>query len=631
MFLFLQEHWLPHHEANDRLCKEIPDYNFSSTSSDMFTAAEDKVLESGPTWHGTSIGWIQNINSNIQKLPVINERFCGIKYSENKTNTKILAYSVYLPTAGLDDEFLRVLSLLSFDIENNHDEKCCILIGCDSNQSDKSTKRRTEAMKQFYSRFSLNSILLTETPTFHHNNQTSVSKIDHILYFVPENSTVNVKLHNHLCVLENSSNLSSHDTLVGQLTLPYVNNSSETETDYSSTYIPFIVSKPKWNEAGLLGYQKQSAEILTKLSNTFDKPEYIPILSELFSKMLVLSAENNFETFTPSRNTGKHKSFISSNHRNAFTQHEIVCQKWRRQGRPGDKSHPAKRAKVISQQNLQKIVREEEALKARQTHDDLMYTFNNNISQVCKKLKRIRGEQIKDTNIPFLETLNGKYSGQNVLEGFCSNTETLCKSSEDFQNEFYKMCVEDNMIIFDIVCKEAMNIPHMTLQDLKNIIFRKLKLNKACDIYKLTVEHLRYAGDEALQLIVLLLNSIIENINYLSSAQLNTALASIVFKGKNRVNTHHKSFRQVRVTPLLGRCLDEFIRPNLVKITKPLQNNSQYGFTKNVTYMMSALQRHEVEKFCIDTKKTFYGCSLDGESAFEVVNSYSDQRVILCW
>ena len=36
--------------------------------------------------------------------------------------------------------------------------------------------------------------------------------------------------------------------------------------------------------------------------------------------------------------------------------------------------------------------------------------------------------------------------------------------------------------------------------------------------------------------------------------------------------------------------------------------------------MMAALQRHEVEKFCADNKKTFFGCSLDGESAFEVVN-----------
>ena len=46
--------------------------------------------------------------------------------------------------------------------------------------------------------------------------------------------------------------------------------------------------------------------------------------------------------------------------------------------------------------------------------------------------------------------------------------------------------------------------------------------------------------------------------------------------------------------------------------------------------MMGALQRHEIEKFCIDSKKTFFGCSLDGESAFEVVNRAIQTRELYC-
>ena len=99
-------------------------------------------------------------------------------------------------------------------------------------------------------------------------------------------------------------------------------------------------------------------------------------------------------------------------------------------------------------------------------------------------------------------------------------------------------------MIFDISCQEEINIPHMTLEYLKDIIFKKLKLNKACDIYKLTVEHLRYAGDETLVIILSLLKSIIDNIDYLLSTQLNTAAASIVHKGKNKSIYNHKSYRQ---------------------------------------------------------------------------------------
>ena len=175
-----------------------------------------------------------------------------------------------------------------------------------------------------------------------------------------------------------------------------------------------------------------------------------------------------------------------------------------------------------------------------------------------------------NVEISSIETLNG----------------TFCNNDSDFDHGFYKMCSQDNMIILDIASQEKINIPHMSLSVLKDIIFKKLKLNKACDINKLTVEHLRYAGDETLSLILTLLNSIIDNINYLSSSQLNTSVASIVYKAKNKSIYQHKSYRQVRVSPLIGRCLDEFLRPNLVKITKPIQNSSQYGFTENVTYMM---------------------------------------------
>ena len=91
------------------------------------------------------------------------------------------------------------------------------------------------------------------------------------------------------------------------------------------------------------------------------------------------------------------------------------------------------------------------------------------------------------------------------------------------------------MIILELIESEKIIIPKMRLIDLKDIIFKTLKLNKACDIFKLTVEHLRNCGDRTLTLILQLLNLIIEHLNYLSSPQLNTAVATIIHKGKGKV------------------------------------------------------------------------------------------------
>ena len=220
-----------------------------------------------------------------------------------------------------------------------------------------------------------------------------------------------------------------------------------------------------------------------------------------------------------------------------------------------------------------------------------------------------------------------------MLEGFCANTEKLCNEDNDdieLNNEFYKLCEEDNMTIFEITSQDQVKVPHMELSDLKDIIFKRLKPNKACNIFKLTVEHLRNAGDQTLSLILRLLNSIIDNLNYLSSPQLNTAIATIVFKGKGKPVYQHKSYRQVRVTPFVGHLLDEYLRPVKIESARHQQNINQYGFTENITYMMGALQTHKVEKYCIDNKITFFGCSLDGESAFEVVDRTIQLRELYC-
>ena len=256
----------------------------------------------------------------------------------------------------------------------------------------------------------------------------------------------------------------------------------------------------------------------------------------------------------------------------------------------------------------------------------------SDLSKACKKLKTMKGDYGHQSEIDFIETLCGKYEGINVLEGFCANTELLCNRKPDDKNdhEFLKMCQGDNEVIIELSKDDNLEIPHMNLIILKEIVFKRLKLNKACDLFKLTVEHLRFVGDENLKLILRLLNLIIDNLNYISAPQLNTAIATVVHKGKSKPVYNHKSYRQVRVSPLIGRLLDEYLRPSKVAMTRPLQNMNQYGFTENMNYLLGALQRHEAEKYCLDNKLTFFGCSLDGESAFEVVNRDIQLRELYC-
>ena len=151
MFIFLQEHWLPHHEAQTSLNTEFSSYNFHTTSSDMFLPTEDLILKSGPTWHGTAIGWPISVNTKVVKVPVICERFCGVLYTETSGMT-ILAYSAYLPTSGQDDDFIETIDQLTADIQNitKNNENIALLVGLDSNNSEKSSKFPSPRLITFF-------------------------------------------------------------------------------------------------------------------------------------------------------------------------------------------------------------------------------------------------------------------------------------------------------------------------------------------------------------------------------------------------------------------------------------------------------------------------------------------------
>ena len=502
----------------------------------MFSPVEDLMMTPGTAWQGTSIGWSSEIDKHITKLPIVSERFCGVNFTNKDTH--ILAYTAYLPTSGNDDYFLEVLDQFQSDITNHKHSNSAIIVGTDTNQSEKSSKRRTEAMDRFKEKFSMKSILMSNQPTFHHNNQVATSAIDTILYYIPANSEIKLEFLDHLCKLNNSANLSSHDVILGALKIPLANKNNS-EDDFSSTYEDFTVKKPKWDDSGIPSYQNQTFNILSQLFDVYKGPEFIPALSEMCSKTLVLSAEMNFEYSKPNQHKNKKSfSWFPQDLREAYFDHEKVCKQWRAAGRPHAADHPAKAAKLQSQRRLQKLSRQAESEKALKQHEGLMKAHSNDINSVCGILKRMRGEKSKSTEIDYIETLCGTYTGNNVLEGFRANTEILCNTNSCTGGEddnFYKMCYEDNQIILELIESEKIIIPKMRLIDLKDIIFKTLKLNKACNIFKLTVEHLRNCGDRTLTLILQLLNLIIEHLNYLSSPQLNTAVATIIHKGKGKV------------------------------------------------------------------------------------------------
>ena len=61
-------------------------------------------------------------------------------------------------------------------------------------------------------------------------------------------------------------------------------------------------------------------------------------------------------------------------------------------------------------------------------------------------------------------------------------------------------------------------------------------------------------------------------------------------------------------------------------IYSPRQNINQYGFTEEIDYKLGIVQRYDCQQHALDEKKTLFGMTIDGLSAFDVVF-----RPILLW
>ena len=166
-------------------------------------------------------------------------------------------------------------------------------------------------------------------------------------------------------------------------------------------------------------------------------------------------------------------------------------------------------------------------------------------------MKKARGE--KSNNVTsVLNTPVGPYLGDDVLEGFTADAEFLGMSNEglnNFDRNFYNLCKLDNSYIFDFTAAEdQVKIPPMDISQLDQILFTKMKPGKACDIYHLTVEHLRHCGLEAKLCILELINRIFQDIFFLTCPQIKLGLGTAVFKGKNKPSSKSNSYRRITVS-----------------------------------------------------------------------------------
>ena len=417
------------------------------------------------------------------------------------------------------------------------------------------------------------------------------------------------------CTLETPLNLSSHDPIETTVDIPI---DEPKESKFSNTYENFNRRKVIWDVLKLPGYQELAGKALTDALMYWDTPESLPLLSSLLSSLLVSCATMVFES--KSANHKVSPKLPSKAIRQAQNNLKKLFKSWKKAGKPTS-NVPSRLNYTEARASLQRLIRQEANFLLTRQQNHLMSLKKKDQSRIFAAVKKFRGDnQSKMT--PVLSTPIGTFHGDDVLEGFAADTEHLGRSNEGdnfFDQGFYKLCKLDNLYIFEFSCTEDVKIPPMTMKQLTHILNSKMKAGKACDVYHLTVEHLRHCGSQAQQQILNYINRILKNIYYLSCPQIKLGLGTPIYKAKKKPLAMSSSYRRITVSPVLGAIIDYYLDPIAESVFRPVQSPDQLGFSSGVSYLLAAIQRGECQRWAIDQKMTCFGVSLDGESAFPSV------------
>ena len=612
--VFLQELWTSYNQKAN-LNKAFPDYSIEISTPDMFTPPEDLLCTSDHTWHGSGILWHDSLDSTVTVLKTINDRFASIKLVLQ--DKKFLVFSVYFPTSGKDDEYLDCIGdLVNFAVEHQENDEI-ILIGTDSNCSEKSSTRRILAFNNMCERLNLKKVSTTH-PTFHHHNNLSESNIDYFL--ITKDYASNLSEPTVSCSLVTPGNFSSHDPVSAILQVLGAEPPPPGDV-YSHTYTDFTQRKVVWDPSKVCDYQQAAAIALAKYSSMFPLPEQIPLKCELYSNLLVKAAEMYMDS-KPVKKPCRFTMKVPHTVHQAWLKLKCAFKIWKKEGKGKDMARHSYQVLRQAKSTFQCKYRQHREYNHIKNNNTMMQADIRNKRQFFKTIKNIRGG--KSSNNPgSLITPTGSYHGTDILEGFTAYAELLGQEVgevPEFDNSFYKLCILDNLYIFEFKGQDAIKIPEMRIEDLDTIVNKEMKLGKASDVYKLTAEHLRYAGTKAKQIILELMNDIINNIYYLTCPQVKKGLSTPAYKGKRKPANISSSYRRITVTPQLGSLLDRYIDPMAEHIFRRVQSSHQLGFTSSLSYLVAAVERGECQRYALDTKQTCFGVSFDGQAAFPSVD-----------
>ena len=587
------------------------EYCSTLSSEDIFDPELPLIKQSAKG--GTMTLWKKELDQYVSIEASPSSSFLPILFSP-PGHRPTIHLSVYLPTAGKDDEYVEVvLRIVQFVTElGGKFPEASIYIRGDLNSNPKNKKRRIIFKKL------CDDLDLAETPvehpTYHHflGDGRSDSQLDVLLHSKKSTETL-LKV---FCKLENPLVTSHHDALLSSFQLP---PQLLPRTPPSNPLAPRLVNtrvKIHWTDAGVQAYKNCVSENLSRLRSTWLDPSsrgsFTVLLQSTNSFLDICARETN--TFSTLSNKPKDKSvkkprFLQLSERKLLRSHKLL-----KKSQDGDPDYVkiSRSHKDLKRHHLQLL---------RYSNIQQCATRDRTLNTICTQNPSSAYKSIKSMSKPRTSKISkltvGKrtYLGDTVPDGMFESIKSLKTEPppKEYEPEHPDFS-EEYRHILDI-CKAGRHIPPLSKK--KSLEILKSVRKNVNDFYSITALHYINAGQAGYDHFHSLLNAVITNVNLAGITELNTIYACVLYKGHGKEKTSDRSYRTISTCPLLSKGLDIYVRDLSLDAWNDQQAPTQFQ-GEGMSHELAALLLTETIQHSLHvTKLPVFALFLDAKSAFD--------------
>ena len=526
-----------------------------------------------------------------------------------------LHVAIYLPTAGRDTEFaieLANLDCLLNDLAEKYPGLLMYIRG-DANVNHKN-KNRVALLHSFCNSFGFQFTRI-DHHTYHHfmGQGNSDSQLDILLH----SQNCDEDLIKIVCNQNDPTILSHHDLIFSRFNVKKSLHQSSLQHP-SAPRLQNDRVKIQWSDEGISAYLSCIGNSLSGLRERCITGASESLFSVLLSSTYdflnkCARSTNNYVNLAQSfsaRSTRKPLFLVKSERsmRTCFNSLKKTPMATRQY------LHLTSKLKHLKQHHkrLIRFCRMSDAIQRDVILDN--FQVGSSSSRVYAALKKLN--RTSTCEIQSIKVGSDTYSNECVPDGIYQSIKQL--KTEDIPypdaNMHYPDFREEYQYLLEI-CHSREKIPLFSYSDAeKNLRSLKKSVN---DFYSITPLHFLHAGPAGIEHFLIIMNTIISNINFAGIPELNAIYAIVLYKGHGKDRNDAKSYRTISTCPLIAKALDSHVRSLSVEAWNSHQAMTQYQ-GDNMSHELAALLLTETINYSLfSAKKPLYVLFLDARAAFD--------------